>query len=134
MFSKRNSLSRFHMLLAIIVLLVGVPTLSSQAVSIASVSGRVTDTSGAVLPGAQITMTAVDTNVTRAAVADANGNYDFPSLPIGPYTMRIAAPGFQTYVQTGIRLQVNDAPEINVAMKVGQVTQNVQVEADATMV
>lgn len=134
MFSKRNSLSRFYVLLAIIVLLVGAPTLSSQAVSIASVSGRVTDTSGAVLPSAQITMTAVDTNVTRTAVADANGNYDFPSLPIGPYTMRITAPGFQTYLQTGIRLQVNDAPEINVAMKVGQVTQNVQVEADATMV
>lgn len=83
MFSERNSLSRFQVLLAIIVLLVGVPTLPSQAVSIASVSGRVTDTSGAVLPGAEITMTAVDTNVTRAAVADANGNYDFPVCPLG---------------------------------------------------
>lgn len=117
-----------------VVLLAGAPALRSQAVSIASVSGRITDPSGAVLAGAQITMTAVETNIAHVAVADSTGNYNFPSLPIGPYSMKITAPGFQTYLQTGIRLQVNDALQINVAMKVGQVTQKVEVQADATMV
>ena len=119
---------------AVLLLMGNVSLLRSQAVSIASVTGRVTDPSGAVLSGARVTMTAVDTNVTHEAVSDSGGNYNFPSLPIGPYTMTVTAPGFQKYVQTGLRLQVNDALQINVGMKVGEVSQSVQVQADATMV
>jgi Carboxypeptidase regulatory-like domain len=134
MFWFRRSLLFAGGLVATILLLAGAPALHAQAVSIASVTGQVTDSSGAVLPGAQITMTATDTNTSHVAVADKNGNYIFPSLRIGPYVMKVTAPGFQTYVQTGLLLQVNAALLINVTMKVGQVTQSVQVQGDATMV
>lgn len=132
------SVSRKHLVLAamaaILLLLGDVSSAHAQAVSIASVTGRVTDPSGAVLAGAKLTMTAVNTNRSHVTVSDSSGNYNFPSLPIGPYTLTVTAPGFQRYVQTGLSLQVNDALQINVKMKVGEVTQSVQVQGDATMV
>src|SRR5215831_17592027 len=95
--------------------------LNAQAVSIATLTGRVTDEQGALVPGAQIRMTAVDTGVVFNAVANTDGIYTIPSLPIGAYTLQASSPGFQTYVQTGILLRVNDHVEINIPMRVGQV-------------
>jgi hypothetical protein len=133
-----SNVSRKHiavrsMLLAILALTLS-PVIYSQAVSIASVTGRIVDPSGAVVVGAQVKITAVDTNTTHVAVSDAEGSYSFPSLTIGAYTLEVTAPGFQTYIQKGIRLQVNDAPQINMALKVGAVSDRVEVQADATMV
>lgn len=121
------------MLFAVFLLLVA-PRIEAQASSIASVTGRVTDATGAVLAGARVTMTAVDTNTVREAVTDANGSYDFPSLPIGPYVLKVTAPGFEVYEQKGLDLNVNDALQVNVGMKVGADTQKVEVQADASMV
>ncbi len=120
--------------LTAVLVLLNASLLLSQAVSIASVTGRATDPSGAVLAGAQVTMTALDTNLSHVAVTDTSGTYIFPSLPIGPYTMKVTAPGFEIYEQTGLVLRVNDALEVNVAMRVGADTQKVEVRADATMV
>src|ERR1700694_3717658 len=78
------------------------PALHAQAVSIATVTGRVTDQQGAVLTGAQIMLTGVDTGAVHKAVTNDDGIYTLPNLPIGAYTFETAAPGFQTYVQTGI--------------------------------
>src|SRR5260370_7859338 len=110
------------------------PALYAQAVSIATVTGRVTDQQGAVLAGAQITITGVDTGAVHKAVTNDDGIYTIPSLPIGAYKFETAAPGFQTYVQTGILLRVNDNVQINVTMKVGQVGERVEVQANAGMV
>jgi hypothetical protein len=57
-----------------------------------------------------------------------------PELPIGPYKLTVDAQGFGTYIQTGIGLQVGESPQINIALTVGQVTQQVEVSADAAMV
>ncbi|HEV2486679.1 MAG TPA: carboxypeptidase regulatory-like domain-containing protein [Terracidiphilus sp.] len=122
-----------YILLAILTL-ANVPRMLSQAVSIASVTGRIVDPSGAVVVGAQVKITAVDTALVHVAVTDAGGAYSFPSLTIGAYTLEVTAPGFQTYVQKGLKLRVNDALQINVSMRVGEVTKTVEVEADATMV
>jgi hypothetical protein len=78
--------------------------LHAQAVSTATVTGRVTDEQGAVLSGAQIKVTGVDTGTVHTAVSNADGIYTIPSLSIGGYTFQATAPGFQTYVQTGIQL------------------------------
>ena len=110
------------------------PALHAQAVSIATVTGRVTDQQGAVLTGAQIKITGVDTGTVHKAVTNEDGIYTIPSLPIGAYTVEASAPGFQTYVQTGILLRVNDNVQINVTMKVGQVGERVEVQANAGMV
>jgi hypothetical protein len=116
------------------VLLGQVPALRAQAVSIASVTGRVVDTSGAAVSGAQLKMTAVATAQVHNVLSNAEGIYTLPSLPIGAYTLEVTATGFQTYVQNGITLQVNDAVQVNVTLTVGQVTQRVEVQSNISQV
>jgi hypothetical protein len=123
-----------HALLLAFVCLVLSPLAHAQAVSIAQVSGRVMDPSGAAIPNAPIQMTAAETGIVHQAVSDAQGAFSFPSLPIGAYTLEVTAPGFETYVQSGIVLRVNDAPQINVAMQVGSLNEKVEVKADVAMV
>lgn len=107
--------------------------LAAQAVSIANISGRVLDEQGAVLPGAAVRLTGVDTGTVYNAAANAEGIYVIPNIPIGSYTLQATAPGFQTYVQTGIGLRVGDAVQINIQMKVGSVSEKVEVTASAAM-
>ncbi len=95
-------------LLLTLVALGSVPAMHAQAVSIASVTGRVADAQGALMSGAQIKMTGVDTGAVYNAVTNSDGIYTIPSLPIGAYTLEATVPGFQTYVQNGIVLRVND--------------------------
>ncbi len=121
-------------LMLVILALTNSPRIHAQAVSIASVTGRVLDQSGAIVVGAQLKMTEVDTSAVHVAVTNSDGSYNFPSLPIGAYMLQVTAPNFQTYIQKGIRLQVNDAVQINVPLKVGAVSDKVEVQADATMV
>jgi hypothetical protein len=131
----RKMLRRFTAAGSLLLTLVAVaPALYAQAVSIATVTGRVTDQQGAVVTGAKIAITAVDTGTVHNAATNEEGIYTLPSLPIGAYTFQASAPGFQTYVQTGILLRVNDNVQINVTMKVGQVGETVEVQANAGMV
>src|SRR6202521_4376184 len=116
----------------LIVLLVSVfacTTIWAQAT--AQISGAVKDQSGAVLPGVEITVTQAETGVTRTAVTNETGSYVLTNLPIGPYRLEAALPGFRTYEQTGIVLQVNSSPLLNPVMEIGQVTEQVEVQANA---
>ena len=103
-----------------------------QAVS--QISGTVRDDTGAVIPDVQVTATQTDTDTKRTVTSDAAGNYILTNLPLGPYRLEAMKMGFRTYVQTGIQLQVNSAPEIAVTLAVGQVSESVQVEANAAQV
>ncbi|HLH30782.1 MAG TPA: carboxypeptidase-like regulatory domain-containing protein, partial [Terriglobia bacterium] len=100
----------------------------------AQVSGTVRDASGAVLPGVQVTATQTDTGNARTAVTNDTGFYVLPSLPLGPYKVEASLPGFKTFAQTGIVLQVGSSPVIDVKMEVGQVAQAVEVQANVTTV
>ena len=100
----------------------------------AEMAGRVTDESGAVLPGVTVTVTQTDTGFTRTAVTDGEGGYLLPNLPTGPYRLEVALQGFRTYVQTGIVLQVGATPTINAALAVGNLEETVSVEAAAPIV
>src|SRR5882762_9618425 len=102
--------------------------------STAQINGTVRDQSGAVLPGADVTATQVATGAKRSAVTNETGSYTLTNLPIGPYTLEVALPGFRTYVQSGIVLQVSDNPVINAILQVGQVSETVEVSADAALV
>jgi hypothetical protein len=66
----------------------------------AQINGVVRDTTGAVLPGVEITATQTDTNQTRDALSDETGSFVLPSLPLGPYRVEATLPGFRTFVQT----------------------------------
>src|SRR5207253_4138902 len=100
----------------------------------AQISGAVRDQSGAVLPGVEITATQAETGVARMTVTNETGAYVLSNLAVGPYRLEAALAGFRTFVQTGIVLQVNASPVINIALGVGQVTEQVEVQADAALV
>jgi len=102
------------------VLLLALLFLSASAAGLAQgtgeISGTVRDQSGAVLPGAELSATQIQTGFVRSAVTNETGSYILPNLPIGPYKLEASLPGFRTYVQTGIILEVNSRPVINVAL------------------
>ena len=100
----------------------------------AQISGTVRDQSSAVLPGVEVMVTQTNTGVTRTAVSNETGTYVLSNLPIGPYRLEAGLPGFRTFVQTGIVLVVNSAPVINPVLQVGQVSEQVEVQANATLV
>jgi hypothetical protein len=103
-------------------------------ISTAQLAGKVTDTSGAVLPGVTVTMTQAETGAARSVVTDAEGAYLISNLAPGPYRLEVGLQGFKTYVQTGIVLQVAATPTINVALQLGGLEETVTVEAAAPLV
>ena len=107
---------------------------SVWAQATAQISGTARDQSGAVLPGVEIHVTQTDTGVVRDAITNETGTYVLTNLPIGPYKLEAALPGFRTYAQSGIVLQVNSSPSINVVLEVGQVSETVEVQANAALV
>ena len=102
--------------------------------STAQVSGTVRDQSGAVLPGVEVTATQTATGLVRTVVTNETGSYVLPSLPVGPYRLEAGLPGFRSFAQTGIVLQVDANPVINIVLQVGQVAETVEVQADAALV
>ena len=101
----------------------------------AELNGRVTDESGAVLPGVTVTATQTDTGFTGSVGhRRRRGLSVMPNLPTGPYRLEVSLQGFRTYVQTGIVLQVGATPTINAALAVGNLEETVSVEAATPIV
>ena len=123
-----------RVLIALLALALAGETAWAAQANTAQIIGNVKDPSGAVLPGVEITVTQTATGAKRSAVSNETGNYVLASLPIGPYVLEATLPGFKTYMQTGVVLQVNDSPTINVVMQVGQVSEQVEVQANAALV
>src|SRR5947207_557371 len=115
-------------------LLFGLSCTAALAQSTAQITGVVKDQSGAVLPGVEVTVTQTDTGVKRSGLTDETGSYILPNLPIGPYRLEATLSGFRTYVQTGIVLQVDANPVIDAVLGVGQVSDQIEVQADAALV
>jgi hypothetical protein len=99
----------------------------------ASVSGTVSDPSGAAIPGATVTIINTGTNLKLERQTAEDGSFLFPQLPVGPYEMRIAAAGFQPHIRTGIILVVDQAAAIPVTLKVGSTSESITVTADADL-
>jgi hypothetical protein len=100
----------------------------------AQIHGTVQDASGAAVPGAEVKATQTQTGVARTATSAADGGYVLTNLPLGPYRLEVSKEGFTTFVQTGIELQVNSDPLVEIALKVGAVSERVSVEANAALV
>jgi hypothetical protein len=119
------------MVLALIVIL----SVQTQGqVAGGTLTGTVSDSSAAVIPGAQISTKNVATGVTRSAATDAAGFYTAPNLLPGNYEITVSAPGFATQVRTGITLDVGAQQVLNITMQVGQVSEKVQVTGEAPTV
>ena len=106
--------------------------LFGQATS--QIQGVVRDASGSAVPGAEVKATQTETGIVRTVTTGAEGTYVLANLAIGPYRLEVSKPGFATYEQTGIVLQVATNPTIDVQLKVGAVSEKIQVEANAAQV
>jgi hypothetical protein len=100
----------------------------------AQIHGTIQDATGAAVPGAEVKAIQTETGLTRTATTGAAGEYVLTPLPVGPYRIEVAKEGFTKAVQTGVVLQVNTDPAVDVALKVGAVTEQVSVEANAALV
>jgi Carboxypeptidase regulatory-like domain/TonB dependent receptor-like, beta-barrel len=127
-----RAISRFAIwLIAIAVLGFGSVQRLSAQVLYGSVAGTVADQTGAVVPGAAITIVNDGTGLTRNATSGSAGDYRITDLPAGTYTLSVTAQGFKPVKQTGIRVTVGSINQQNVQLAVGAVTQTVTVSGAA---
>ena len=101
------------------------------ASEVGSISGVVTDATGASVVKAAVTIRNVNTGVTASVTTNEAGAYSFLALPVGRYDLTVTANGFEKYQQTGIVLNTNDELRFDVALKIGEVSKTVEVAADA---
>src|SRR6202140_1605277 len=125
-------MSRYLQVLLIGVILGGL--VASAQVSTATISGVVQDQSGAVISGATVTIRNVDTGTVRTLTSDAGGRYLAPDLPLGSYEVQGQQSGFQTEVRSGITLTGGRESVVNLALKVGQISDKVTITAEAPLV
>lgn len=99
-----------------------------------SISGTVTDPSGAVVAGASVTVRNVDTNALRTVQTSAAGTYTVTQLPPGHYEVKVDRQGFETYRQSGITLAIDQLAQINAQLSVGAQTQSVEVTSTGPVI
>ncbi|HLJ24551.1 MAG TPA: carboxypeptidase-like regulatory domain-containing protein [Candidatus Acidoferrales bacterium] len=104
---------------------------TARAQGEASISGVVTDTSGAIIAGATVKVKNVDLGAVRPIVTNTAGRYDASSLAVGKYEVSAEQSGFRTEVKTGITLAIGQRAEINLMLAVGDVQQSISVEETA---
>jgi Carboxypeptidase regulatory-like domain/TonB dependent receptor len=109
------------------------PRLNAQ-VATGTIIGTVKDSSGAVVPNANISARSVETGAVRKTVADSNGEYQIPSLPPGGYDVEASFPSFSTQVRPGTSVTVGATVKVDFTLTVGSVTQTVQVSTVAPQV
>jgi hypothetical protein len=99
-----------------------------------SITGVVRDASGGVLPGATVTATHTTRGFTRETVTSATGVYMLPFLPIGTYDLTFSLAGFQSSLQRGVELHVNDRLEVNGTLQVGALTDTIEVVGGGSLI
>jgi hypothetical protein len=117
-------------------LIVGLATLGAFAqsqITSGTITTTVTDASGAIVPGAAVTVSNIDTNFERSGNTDANGRYVAPLLPPGRYTVTVAQSGFATTRQEDITLTVGRSLELTVELKVSAVQETIVVSGTPTV-
>ena len=107
-------------------------TVFAQAVT-GTLLGTVTDSSGAVVTGAKVTITNEGTGFTRTASTDTAGEYTFPSIPTGRYTVLAEMQGFKAGALSGIVVGVDQRVRMDVSLEVGAMTESVTIEASTPL-
>src|SRR5687767_3692129 len=99
-----------------------------------SLTGVVTDSAGGVVPGATVSVVNNATKVANEAVSNAAGQFSFPGLPIGTYTVTVSLAGFKTFVANDVRLLGGQPGNVNAILSVGDLTEKVEVKAGSELV
>jgi hypothetical protein len=133
---KNSAGTKSHKLLLLVFVFVLALTIPSATYGQAtgSFSGNVLDKSGSGVPGATVTATSQGTGLTRDGKTDTAGHYLIPLLPVGTYTLRVDAAGFQSVVSKDLRLQVDEARELDYSLVPATVNTTVEVSGDAVAV
>ena len=108
--------------------------ISSAFAATATLTGRVTDSTGAVLPGATVTAAHVETNTTVSSVSNRDGFYMLSNLTTGTYRVTVELAGFQTVVKPDVQLHVQDTIALNFELPIGTLTDSVTVQGGAPFV
>jgi Carboxypeptidase regulatory-like domain len=105
-----------------------------QNISTSQINGTVRDPAGLAMPGAEVKATQTDTGLVRSTMSGSDGSFVLTNLPVGPYELEVSKEGFSKYVQSGLVLQVASNPNVEITLKVGSVSEQVEVEASAALV
>src|SRR5579875_1440795 len=124
MTEKRSVCNRTwkHCLLGILLIWAVMPYVNLAQLSTASLTGVITDTSGAVMPGVRVSAVHVETNTSHEAVSNSAGRYVFLNLPTGRYTLTAKYKGFETALRTNVLLSADQAANLNFTMRPGAAT------------
>src|SRR5215510_91517 len=112
------------------VMLIGCPALFAQA-GTGTLTGTVTDTTGAAINGARVTVVQPETTFSRNTVTNETGNYNLPGLRPAVYEISIEFPGFRRYHQIGFRIEVDQAARLDAQLQLGQLSEQIEVQGGA---
>jgi hypothetical protein len=113
--------------------LLSIPWASSAQTNTSAIAGMITDDSGSSIPSATVTVTELGTGQVRTSAASASGEYVVPQLAPGKYDVKVEAKGFQTSLASGVTLEIAQRARLDFAMKVGALSQQVEVSAQAAV-
>lgn len=122
-----HSTFRIAFLRVVAVLFALSSTIAFAQVTTGTILGTVTDPSGATIAGAKVTITNTDTGIVSNIVNRSDGNFELPYLPNGPYSVKIDAPGFKSFSQTDVVLNIGQQYRIDAKLQIGQAAQSVVV-------
>ena len=114
--------------LTVAILLLLTSSAFSQAVN-GTLLGTITDASGAAVPAAKVTITETNTGVSRSSQTNESGNYVFPDVPPGTYTVVVELQGFKKSSRPGVELTINSSPRVDLVLQPGNVTESIEVTA-----
>ncbi len=127
--SSCRSLRVLMLAMLVLALLVGDSTVAQTFRG--TILGTVTDSSGAAVPGATVTIKNLDTGLTRTVATQEDGSYSAPELPIGNYSVSVEKAGFKIGVVSGVKVEVSKESRVDVSLQPGQLAQTVEVQGEA---
>src|SRR5437016_11009145 len=130
----RSHTLRISVLLPAMGIIAFVGLAGAQTRDTAAVFGTITDTQGALIPGATVTLTSSGTQQVRTAKTSESGGYLFSLLPVGAYSISVEQAGFKKYERKGVVLQANENVNVSIALEVGDVKSTVSIDAQASKV
>src|SRR5512142_584800 len=120
---------RFLLPSAMLVALFAIPLYAQTS---GEVTGHISDPSGAAVPGAKISLTNIATNAVRTAVSTGSGDYTFPTVAPGMYSVKVEMAGFKT-ASSNVQVQIQQAVRLDFALALGQVSETVEVTASTPL-
>jgi hypothetical protein len=123
----------FLITLSVLVSLVLISVAGFSQAANGTITGTITDASGAVIPGVTVEVKNTETGVVFSTISTETGNYTAPNLPPGPYAISAALPGFKKYDRTGVNLAAAQTLRVNIPLEVGTAGETISVSADASL-